>query len=89
MKKSMVIDLVGSVLRRYNTGHYSYNETKHAKEILTVLEDLKLLKPTHEILTVLEDLKLLKPTHEKTIVRRDLELMPYEDTITVEGWEDE
>jgi len=73
MKKSMVIDLVGSVLRRYNTGHYSYNETKHAKEILTVLEDLK----------------LLKPTHEKTIVRRDLELMPYEDTITVEGWEDE
>ena len=73
MKKSMIIDLVGSVLRRYNTGHYSYNETKHAKEILAVLEDLK----------------LLKPTHEKTIVRRDLELMPYEDTITVEGWEDE
>jgi hypothetical protein len=41
------------------------------------------------IIKQLEELNLLKPTHKKTIVRRDLELIPYEDTITVDGWEKE
>jgi hypothetical protein len=37
----------------------------------------------------LEELDILKPKHKKTITKRDIELMPYEDTIIVEGWENE
>ena len=41
------------------------------------------------VIKQLEELKLLAPTHKKTIRKRDIELMPYEETVVVEGWEDE
>jgi|688.fasta_scaffold265711_3 hypothetical protein len=37
----------------------------------------------------LEELDMLKPKHKITVNLKDLELMPYEDTIVVEGWENE
>jgi hypothetical protein len=41
------------------------------------------------ILKQLEDADLIKPTHKKLVVRRDIENMPYDDYITVEGWQNE
>lgn len=41
------------------------------------------------ILKQLEELNLLKPTHKQNITKKDIELMPYEETIIVQGWEDE
>jgi hypothetical protein len=73
MKKSEVVKLLSTVLTRYNTGTPWYNERKHAEEVLNMLEELN----------------ILRPTHQKTIIRRDLELIPYEDMLIVEGWEDE
>jgi len=73
MKRSEAVKILTTVLTRYNTGTPWYNETQHAREVISVLEELN----------------LLKPTHVKTVVRRDLELIPYEDTIVMEGWEDE
>ncbi len=73
MKRSEAIRILATVLTKYNTGAPWYNETRHAGEVINVLEEFN----------------LLKPTHRKTIVRRDLELIPYEDTIVVEGWEEE
>lgn len=73
MKRSEAIKILSTILTRYNTGTPWYSETKHANEVMNVLEELN----------------LLKPTHIKTVIRRDLELIPYEDTIVMEGWEDE
>lgn len=73
MKRSAVLKVIANALTKRNTGHYSYNETEHASLVLKELEDLD----------------IIKPTHKKTVVRRDLELIPYDDTITVEGWEKE
>lgn len=73
MKRSAVLKVIARALTMRNTGHYSYNETEHANLVLKELEDLDLIKPKHKI----------------TIIRRDIELMPYEDTVTVEGWEKE
>lgn len=41
------------------------------------------------IIKQLEELNLLKPTHKKIRILRDIENMPYEDEITVSGWENE
>lgn len=41
------------------------------------------------VINQLEELKLLKPTHKVSVTRRDIEFMPYEETITVDGWEKE
>ena len=41
------------------------------------------------IIKQLEELNLLKPTHKKIRILRDIENMPYEDEITVPGWENE
>jgi hypothetical protein len=73
MKRSEAIRILTTVLTKYNTGAPWYNETRHAGEVISILEQLN----------------LLKPTHSKTVIRRDLELIPYEDTIIMEGWEDE
>lgn len=73
MKRSAVLKVIASALTKRNTGHYSYNETEHANLVLKELEDLD----------------IIKPTHKRWVIRRDLELIPYEDTIIVEGWEDE
>jgi hypothetical protein len=73
MKRSTAIELLSMVIRRHNTGHYSYNEKKHAEEVLAFMEELN----------------LVKPTHKKTKVLRDIENMPYEDEVTVAGWENE
>lgn len=73
MKKSTVLNIIKQKLRKYNSGHYSYDETKHAEEILKVLEETN----------------LIKPMHKKTIYRKDIECMSYEDTVIVEGWEKE
>lgn len=73
MKKSTAVDLLSTVLRKYNTGHYSYNEKAHATEVLNFLQELNLLKPTH--------------VRVRTI--RDIENIPYEDEIIVQGWENE
>jgi hypothetical protein len=37
----------------------------------------------------LEELDMLKPKHKRTVNLKDIELMPYEDTVIVEGWENE
>jgi hypothetical protein len=47
------------------------------------------LSEADTILTTLEQSGLLTPTHKTTVTRRDIELMPYEDTVIVEGWENE
>lgn len=73
MKRSEVISMLSDIVRRRNTGHYSYNEKAHAEDVLSFLEQLG----------------VIKPTHEKIVTRRDIEAMPYEDTVTVEGWENE
>lgn len=73
MKRSEVISMLSDVVRRRNTGHYSYNEKAHAEDVMSFLEQLG----------------VIKPTHKKTVIRRDIEAMPYEDTIIVEGWENE
>jgi uncharacterized protein YqeY len=73
MKRTAVLKVIARALTQRNTGHYSYNEQEHADLVLNELEDLD----------------IIRPTHKKKVVRRDLELIPYEDTITVEGWEDE
>lgn len=73
MKRSLVVKLLASEISRRNTGHYSYNETIHANEVLTFMEQLGIVKPTHKV----------------TIIRRDIEAMPYEDTIEVNGWDKE
>jgi hypothetical protein len=73
MKRSTVAKLIAPILSQRNTGHYSYDALSHAELIIKQLEELD----------------LLKPTHKKTVVRRDIELIPYDDTIVVEGWEEE
>lgn len=73
MKRSAVLKVIAKALTMRNTGHYSYNEKEHANLVLKELEDLD----------------IIKPTHKKWISKKDIELMPYEETITVEGWEDE
>jgi hypothetical protein len=73
MKRSTLAKLIAPMLSQRNTGHYSYDALDHA----------------HFIIKQLEELNLLRPTHQKIVIRRDLELIPYEDTIIVEGWEDE
>jgi NhaP-type Na+/H+ and K+/H+ antiporter len=73
MKRNAVLKVIANALTKRNTGHYSYNETEHANLVLKELEDLD----------------IIKPTHKKIVIRRDLELMPYEDTIIVDGWENE
>jgi hypothetical protein len=73
MKRSAVLKVIARALNMRNTGHYSYNETEHANLVLSELEDLDLIKPTHKI----------------TITVRDIELMPYEETIEVSGWDEE
>lgn len=73
MKRSAVLKVIARALTMRNTGHYSYNETEHANLVLKELEDLD----------------IIKPTHKRIVIRRDLELIPYEDTIVVDGWEDD
>lgn len=73
MKRSDAIKIISRALTKYNTGTPWYNEGQHAGEVLSLLEELN----------------LIKPTHKKTIIRRDLELIPYEDIIVVDGWEKE
>lgn len=73
MKRNAVLKVIASALTKRNTGHYSYNETEHANLVLKELEDLD----------------IIKPTHKRIVIRRDLELIPYEDTIVVDGWEDD
>ena len=73
MKRDAVLKVIASILTQRNTSHYSYNEKEHANLVLKELEDLD----------------IIKPTHKKKVIRRDLELIPYEDTIIVDGWEDE
>lgn len=73
MKRSKVIEMLSNVVSKRNTGHYSYNEKAHAEDVLSFLESLG----------------IISPTHEKTVIRRDIEAIPYEDTVVVKGWEDE
>lgn len=73
MKRSAVLKVIASTLTMRNTGHYLYHEKEHADLVLKELEDLD----------------IIKPTHKKRIRKRDIELMPYEETVVVEGWEDE
>lgn len=73
MKRSAVLKVIAKALTMRNTGHYSYNEKEHADLVLKELEDLD----------------IIKPTHRKRITKKDIELMPYDDIITVDGWEDE
>jgi hypothetical protein len=73
MKRSTLAKLIAPILTQRNTGHYSYNELEHAQMIIKQLEEFD----------------LLKPTHKKTITRMCMMGTPYEDTITVEGWEKE
>jgi hypothetical protein len=73
MKRSAVLKVIARALTQRNTGHYSYNETEHANLVLSELEDLD----------------IIKPTHKKTRILRDIENMPYEDEVTVSGWENE
>jgi uncharacterized protein YqeY len=73
MKRSAVLKVIARALTMRNTGHYSYNEKEHADLVLKELEDLD----------------IIKPTHKKKIRRKDIELMPYDETIEVNGWEDE
>ena len=73
MKRSTAVDLLSTVLRKYNSGHYSYNEKKHADEVLKLLEELN----------------LIKCTHQKEVTRMCIMGTPYVETITAEGWEDE
>lgn len=71
MKKSTVISVLKQLLTKYNTGTPFYSETSHAKEVLFTLEELGILNPTYKVL----------------VVRRDIEGMPYEEEVTVKGWE--
>lgn len=73
MKRSLIVKLLASEIKKSNTGHYSYDETKHADEVLKFMESLGLVKPTRKI----------------TVTRRDMELMPYEEVVEVPGWENE
>ena len=73
MKRSLVVKLLAAEISSRNTGHYSYNETIHANEVLAFMEQLGIVKPTHKI----------------TITKRDIELMPYEETVEVPGWDKE
>lgn len=73
MKRSLVIEALRNTLRTYNNTTPWYSERCHAEEILDLLDNMG----------------LLKPTHTKKVTRRDIECMPYEDTIVVEGWENE
>jgi hypothetical protein len=73
MKRSDAIKILSTVLVKYNTGAPWYNETQHAGEVLSLLEKVNLIKPTHKKIRIL----------------KDIENMPYEDEITVLGWEDE
>jgi len=45
MKREDILDLIETTLTKYNSGHYSYDSTRHSKEILTVLEAAG-MKPT-------------------------------------------
>lgn len=73
MKRSTLVKLLATEISRRNTGHYSYNETIHANEVLSFMEELGVIKPTHKV----------------TVTKRDIELMPYEETIEVDGWDKE
>jgi cobyrinic acid a,c-diamide synthase len=73
MKRSLAVQLLANVISNRNTGHYSYNETEHANEVLILLESLGLVQPTHKV----------------TVTKRDIELMPYEETVTLPGWDKE
>ena len=73
MKRSEAIKIITRAITKYNTGTPWYNETQHAGEVLSLLEELNLLKPTHKKIRIL----------------RDIENIPYEDEITVPGWENE
>jgi len=73
MKKSTAINILQDALKKYNNGTPWYNESAHAQEILNMLDEIGLLKPTHKVV----------------VVRKDIENMPYEDTVTVIGWEKE
>ena len=71
MKKSTVVSALKKLLTKYNNNTPFYSEASHAKEILFTLEELGVLNPTHKVL----------------ITRRDIENMPYEEVVTVKGWE--
>lgn len=73
MKRSTVVKLLASEIMRRNTGHYSYNETTHASDVLRFLEELGLVKPTHTI----------------TVSRMCMLGSQYEEEITLVGWEKE
>jgi hypothetical protein len=73
MKRSTAIDILKRTLTKYNNNTPWYSERKHAEEILDVLDQIGLLKPTHKV----------------SVTKRDIEFMPYEETVIVEGWEKE
>lgn len=73
MKRSTLAKLIAPILSQRNTGHYSYDALAHAILVINQLEEFD----------------LLKPTHKKTITRMCMMGTPYEDTITVEGWDEE
>jgi len=73
MKRSTLARLIAPILSQRNTGHYSYDALDHA----------------YLIIKQLEEFDLLKPSHKKTITRMCMMGTPYEDTVIVEGWEEE
>lgn len=73
MKRSQVIESLKTALTKYNTGTPWYDETRHAEEVLKMLEELN----------------LIKCTHQKEVTRMCMMGTPYVETITEEGWEKE
>lgn len=73
MKRSTVVKLLASEIMRQNTGHYSYNETAHASDVLRLLEEFGIVKPTYTI----------------TVSRMCMMGTQYEEEITLVGWEKE
>jgi hypothetical protein len=73
MKRSTIVKILASEIARENTGHYSYNGTDHASDVLNLLEQLGLVKPTHTI----------------TVPRMCMMGSEYEEQLTLNGWEKE
>jgi hypothetical protein len=73
VKRSTVLKLIAPILQSRNTSHYSYDTLVHADLILKQLEDLN----------------LIKPTHKKVVERMCMMGTPYDDYVTVEGWQNE
>jgi hypothetical protein len=78
MKRSQAISKIASTLINYRT----------ADSYLLITREYA-LEVAETILTIQEELGIIKPTHKKTIIRRDIEAMPYEDFVEVSGWEKE